>query len=137
DLSASKGGICISVTAIGEAANEHIKYRSGARPGDLIFTTGPIGDSRAGLEALLEGGLLSGETGQLVNQHLRPKLYLKEAEFLGQQPAVTAMMDLSDGLFQDLAKLVEASKCGAEVWVEKVGLSDPLRQFCVERGYNT
>ena len=55
DTTRSAAGITINVTAIGRAADTHIKRRSGARPGDVIFTAGALGASGAGLRDILAG----------------------------------------------------------------------------------
>ena len=55
DTTRSAAGITINVTAIGRAADTHIKRRSGARPGDVIFTAGALGASGTGLRDILAG----------------------------------------------------------------------------------
>ena len=55
DTTRSAAGITINVTAIGRAADTHIKRRSGAHPGDVIFTAGALGASGAGLRDILAG----------------------------------------------------------------------------------
>ncbi|MBD9137305.1 MAG: thiamine-monophosphate kinase, partial [Alistipes shahii] len=55
DTTRSLSGLTINVTAIGRAADAHLKRRSDARPGDVIFTAGQLGASGAGLRDILAG----------------------------------------------------------------------------------
>lgn len=120
--------LSLSVTAIGETAEEKVVYRSGARPGDLIVVTGDIGGSYAGLKVLLEQRKKFEEEGeegfqpdlepysQVLQRHLRPVTRVDVIEILrnaGVQP--TAMIDISDGLASEVHHICEVSDCGALV----------------------
>ena len=85
--------------------------RSGARPGDLLFVTGSLGGSHAGLEELRADARAAGPA---VQRHLRPRPRIAEAEAL-RSVSVTAAIDISDGLVVDLARLMRASGAGCEV----------------------
>ncbi|MBB5987557.1 thiamine-phosphate kinase [Sphingobium lignivorans] len=101
----------ISLTAIGEVPHAvAIPSRSGARPGDRICVSGPVGDAGAGL-ALLEAGKTS--PAELVRAYRVPVPHLT----LGQSLAGTvhAMMDVSDGLLIDVARMAEASNCAIQI----------------------
>lgn len=131
DTTGSKGGIFINFTIIGEMISEHVKYRKDAKDGDLICVTDVIGDSLAGYELMMKGEVGS----RLIKKHCRPRAQFKEGEWLGTQAGVRAMMDISDGLVQDLARMMKASNCGAEVDLEKVPLSNEFKEFAKERGW--
>lgn len=125
DLNASNNDIVIGVTAIGEAEDKKICYRSGAKPGDFIVVTDELGDSLAGLLSLEnKQGFTS-----LEKRHLRPQARINEGLWLASSGHVTAMMDLSDGLSQDLPKLCQSSRAGAFVEVEKIPYSLELKKF--------
>ncbi|HSG33141.1 MAG TPA: thiamine-phosphate kinase [Sphingomonadaceae bacterium] len=89
------------LTAIGEAVHTPVPSRADARQGDAIFVTGQLGAALLGFEALKQGG--AGDTGA----YLRPLARLAEGQALA--PHVTAMMDISDGLLLDAARMARAS----------------------------
>jgi thiamine-monophosphate kinase len=115
------------LTAIGRAG-ERTPSRSGGSPGDRLWLAGAIGDSAAGLAQLLQE---ASATGPLIDVFRRPIPLLE----MGRALAVhaTAMMDLSDGLLLDLARLAGASGCGAEVDLDSLPLS---KAFVADRGHD-
>jgi thiamine-monophosphate kinase len=139
DTCRSRTGLVISVTLLGEAAKGRAVTRSGARPGDLLFVTGTLGDSAAGLELLRTRGRghprlnRSGTRGtggreeekKLIEKHLRPVPRVPEGMRLAG--VASAMIDVSDGLSSDLAHLCEQSGVGAEVLADRIPLSKELR----------
>ena len=90
------GGIVATLTLLGEAAGPRVLTRSGARRGDLICVTGPLG-----------GSLNSG-------RHFRFTPRLLEGQWLAARAEVRSMMDLSDGLAKDLRALTPRA-CEAEL----------------------
>ena len=92
DTTRSAAGITINVTAIGRAADTHIKRRSGARPGDVIFTAGALGASGAGLRDILAGRYDTPAAAI----HRNPRPQVAEGLWLGRRHEVHAMMDISD-----------------------------------------
>jgi thiamine-monophosphate kinase len=89
------------LTAIGNATHRPVPSRAGARPGDGVWVTGPLGAAMAGFEALRDG------TEADSTAFRRPLACLAEGEALA--PLVTAMMDISDGLLLDATRMAEAS----------------------------
>ncbi|MFR9603739.1 MAG: thiamine-phosphate kinase [Rikenellaceae bacterium] len=116
DTTASTGQITINVTAIGKAPNTQIKRRSGAKVGDIIVVTGRLGDSAAGLKELLAGDINS----PLASIHYCPTPRIEEGVWLGQQPSVHAMMDISDGVASDIRHIISQSGVGARIDVESL-----------------
>jgi len=128
DLSKSEI-IVINVTIIGKAHPKNIRYRNGAIPGDIICTTGPLGNAGAGLKILQEEISLSEKIRfPLIKSQIQPDPHLKIGNSLAKHPEVHAMMDLSDGLAADLSRLITASKVGAIIHVENLPLSLELQE---------
>lgn len=89
------------LTAIGRATHRPVPSRAGARPGDTVWVSGPLGGAMAGFEALRDGAKADSTAFR------RPLACLAEGEALA--PLVTAMMDISDGLLLDGSRMAEAS----------------------------
>ena len=113
--------VTVSVTAVGEA--EHVPGRGGALPGDVLVVTGPLGGSAAGLRALERG--LEG-FDELVARHLRPPYRLDAAELLA--PVAHALIDLSDGIASDAARIAERSGCRLVVDVDALPLAPRISE---------
>jgi thiamine-monophosphate kinase len=132
DCSVSPDGWMVDVTLLGEHPGAP-KLRSAARPGDAVAVTGTLGRSAGGL-ALLEAGESSGSgigealRAELVTAHLRPTARLAEGRWLGAQPTVHAMMDVSDGIATDLAHICRESAVGARVALERLPIAPAARE---------
>jgi thiamine-monophosphate kinase len=94
--------VVVNVALAGEARRADVVYRSGARVGDQIFVTGPLGNS-----------LASG-------WHLKFIPRIKEAQYLARHVKPTSMIDISDGLAADLGHILEESKVGAVLEEERI-----------------
>ncbi|UIJ44654.1 thiamine-phosphate kinase [Sphingomonas cannabina] len=105
----------LALTAIGRAAVS--PTRSGARPSDALWVTGTIGDAGIGL------AIARGTAGppELLQRYRRPIPRLAEGPALA--PLVTAMMDVSDGLLIDAARMAAASGCAVTIDLAHVPLS--------------
>ena len=116
DTTRSESGITINVTAIGRAADSHLKRRSDAKPGDIIFVAGELGASGAGLQDILAGHF---DTPQAAI-HRNPQPQVSEGSWFGMRPEVHALMDLSDGLASDICHILDRSGVGAEIEIERI-----------------
>jgi len=128
DISGSEK-ICISVTLVGDA--ERSVRRSGARPGDLIFVSGRLGQAAAGLR-LLKKGLKLGRNSPadpLIRAFLDPVPRVRLGRELARKKLASAMIDTSDGLSVDLLHICEESRCGADVDLQALPISPELRSF--------
>ncbi|WP_430445253.1 thiamine-phosphate kinase [Sphingorhabdus contaminans] len=108
----------LGLTAIGTATCIPVPSRGGARPGDLVYVTGTLGDALAGFE-LIEAGF--DEVGPLAKAYNRPEPRLVEGRLLA--PLVNAMMDISDGLLLDAERLASASKVEIAIDLARIPLS--------------
>lgn len=142
DTTSSLTGLTISVTAIGEADEADLVYRSGARPTDLLCVTGDLGGAYLGLQLLeRENELfklnptvqpqLSGYDYILARQ-LKPEARVDMKEIfhaLGVRP--TSMIDISDGLSSEILHLCEESGVGCRLYQERLGF-DPQTEKMAE-----
>ena len=128
DTAASQDSLVISITLLGRAKKRHVLYRHGARPGDLIFVTGTLGDSALGL-MLLEKGLGS-PRGGLVKRHIDPQPRIEAGQALACSRAASAMMDISDGLAGDLRHIMKQSGVGARIYLDRLPLSAAYKRQC-------
>ena len=134
NTSSSLRDIAIQVTILGEQENQKIKLRSGAQVGDLICVSGPLGDSRAGLSILLKDSdrNKSDLEKRLLRRHQVPHVRVQQGVFLAEHSSVHSMMDLSDGLSQDLGKILNSSKVSASIDVAKTPFSTDLQDYALQ-----
>jgi len=111
DTVATPGALTLTVTAFGSAAAP--VRRSGARPGDRVFVTGPVGDGHFGLKAV---------RGELDAPCLADRYWLPTPRF-GAAEGASAAADISDGLIADLGHICRASGVGAVIDLDAVPLS--------------
>ena len=135
DTTASPDRICINVAVLGECPTRMARRRSDARVGDLVCVTGTLGDSAAGLKAILEGVEHDADVQALIDRHYRPLPRVEEGRQLAATPGVHAMMDISDGIGSDLRHILEASSCQQTGMSSSGGGRVPLKgHFRAERG---
>ena len=128
DTTKTKNDIAINFTVLGEMDAAHVKYRSGAMAGDIIATTGVVGDSGGGLRLILEDNLLiSAAHVALVQTHHHPMPHLQEGVWLAQHTTVHSMIDLSDGIHSDIRHIMKASNVGANIDLAQIPMSKALR----------
>jgi thiamine-monophosphate kinase len=115
--------LSLTVSVLGDAPTRPV-LRSGARPGDRLYVTGRLGGAAFGLRLLMRARSLGG--GEVAKRcWRRPTARLQEGRALAG--LATAMIDLSDGLGVDAARLADASGCRAVVHATRVPLAPSLR----------
>jgi thiamine-monophosphate kinase len=127
NITATEGPEWLSLTLLGEVAPGRAWTRRGARPGDLIAVSGAPGRAGAGLRLALSLGerARAPEWSALLEAWLRPRSRVALARTIAASGAVTAAIDLSDGLRGDLAHVCEAGGVGAEI-DDRAGAEDAL-----------
>ena len=110
----------LNLTVLGEAPEQGVPGRAGARPGDRIYVTGTLGRAQLGLELILRGMAGRRKYRKLLLPHYYPMLPLDLGLWLGRNHLPSAMMDISDGLSTDLARLCRASGVGARIYADQI-----------------
>ena len=153
DVSSAVNDIALSATVIGYA--ENVIQRSGARAGDRLYVTGPLGDSACGLALLKQiGSTVPLQVTRSVTGLKQAVGYRKLRSFLSRQGLswkmtepllrrhlmpeakmpkqwrrnATAMIDVSDGLLIDLSRLCNESRVGARLYEEKIPISAEMNK---------
>lgn len=134
DTTSSPDRLCICVTVLGKAPEGRSVTRSGAQTGDLVCVTGNLGDSAAGLQAILKEVSRSEEVPYLIDRHYLPTPRVREGLLLAEDKGVHSMMDISDGVGSDLRHILEESRVGAEIDIRSIPLSRQMRTFCQRYG---
>jgi len=136
DTIRSGNGLQVSITAIGEVETGRAVRRSGARPGEVLFVSGTIGDAAAGLKARLDAGfcqahdLTETEEQHVLDRYLLPRPRTGLARPLSE--FASAALDVSDGLIADCGHLASASAVDITIDLDKVPLSDALQHLKVK-----
>ncbi len=131
DTTASRSGLVISVTCVGDAPKESVVYRSGAKDTDLICVSGDLGSAYMGLQLLeREKRVSNGDKDfipkfegkeYLIERQLKPEARKDIVRELGEKGIVpTSMMDISDGLSSELLHLCRASDTGCRVYEDRL-----------------
>lgn len=131
----TKGALSITITALGTVPKEQALTRTGAQVGDGIYVSGTIGDAGLGLQvALAKNTTLTAEHARYCQSRLdfpQPRMRLG----LALRGLASACIDISDGLAQDLAHILQASQVGAELHLEQLPLSAALQSLTKEQAW--
>lgn len=146
-IGSSRSGMVITVSAIGEVEESHIVYRSGAKLHDLICVSGDLGSAYSGL-LILEREKVTYQANPdfqpdlasydyVLERYLKPEPRLDIVKALAEKEVVpTSMIDVSDGLASDLLQICHQSKCGCEVYEERIPIDYQTSRVCSEMSKN-
>jgi thiamine-monophosphate kinase len=147
DTTSSLTGLTISITAIGEASENELVYRSGAKETDLVCVSGDLGGAYMGLQLLeRENEVFKVNPNQqpqfegfdyILERQLKPEARADIKELLKTLNILpTSMIDISDGLSSELLHLCKASKVGCSIYEEKIPLDRQTKDFAEELSIN-
>ena len=131
DTTASKQGLIISVSVIGEANENEVVYRNGAQEFDLICVSGDLGGAYAGFQLLEREKRVFIDNPQMqpdlaghdyiLERQLKPEARKDIIEFFkAMEIQPTSMIDVSDGLASELFHISEQSKVGVTIYEDKI-----------------
>jgi thiamine-monophosphate kinase len=129
----TSGPLSITITMIGTAARQKAICRDNAAVGDAILVTGALGDAAMALRCRSNDIALDDANTAFLNKRLDcPMPRLEEGALLARY--ASAMIDVSDGLSSDLGHIIAASQVGAELYAEKLPVSEAMQQAARRAG---
>ena len=131
DTTSSPQHLVINVALMGWAAEDEVLYRSGAKAGDVIFLTGAVGTSAAGLDLILSGKKFS-HRETLLEAHHNPLPQIKEGRIIAGLRVANSLIDVSDGVASDLGHICDESGVGAVLEESRIPVTDAFRAYCSE-----
>lgn len=147
DTTSSLTGMTISVTAIGEADEKELVYRSGANPNDLLCVTGDLGGAYMGLQLLERENEVFKVNPKMqpqlqgydyiLGRQLKPEARIDMREKLLELAVhPTSMIDISDGLSSEILHLCKSSGVGCRLFEERIPYDDQTRKMAGELNIN-
>ncbi|WP_297823416.1 thiamine-phosphate kinase [uncultured Paraglaciecola sp.] len=123
-----KGPLAITITAQGFVPFNQALTRSQAKPGDSVYVTGTLGDAGLGLHIAQKKCVVTNQSNQefLLNRLNYPTPRLLVGTSLRR--IASACIDISDGFVADIKHILNASQCGATIHVDKLPLSQALKE---------
>lgn len=136
DVVHTDGPLVITSTVLGGIPVGTGLLRSGAQPGDVVFVTGPVGGSSAGLTLLLDptqASVVPDDALALQAFHRHPKAQVEAGQILRQEGAHSCD-DITDGLANELNEIAKASGVRLRVQANRVPMAPAVRNFARLRG---
>jgi thiamine-monophosphate kinase len=143
DTTSSQKGLIISITAIGEADENELVYRNGAKENDLLVVSGDIGAAYMGLQVLEREKQVFQVNPEsqpdldaytyIIERQLRPQARTDVRTLLhALEIKPTSMIDISDGLSSEIIHLCKSSEVGCNLYEDKLPLDPQLIAVCEE-----
>ena len=138
DTTSSKRGLAINVTVLGLVERENLHLRRDAKLGDVVFVTGSLGGSRAGLELILRDDIVieEAERQHLLQCHCQPEPCCKEIQVLNRLAgeALHGLNDISDGLLSESSEIAEASNVALILQAEQIPVDVACAKVAAQAG---
>ncbi len=125
NLSASDK-LFLDITVLGEVEPHIMVKRTGARPGDIIYISGTVGDAALGLR-ILKRGKKSQREDYLISRYISPQPRLSLGRELALMGLPTSMIDISDGVILDIERITVEYGLGADIYLEHLPISPDYR----------
>jgi thiamine-monophosphate kinase len=124
--------LSFSITSIGYSKN--IVYRNKAKINDDIYVTGNLGDSFVGLKVLQNKIKVTKKLkSYFIKKYFEPDIQIKLTNELLK--FANSSIDISDGLLDDLEKMINNQKLSYEIWEEKIPISRNLQSYLKKNNY--
>ena len=142
NITQTPGPLTVDITAIGSARPRRVLTRAGARPGDVVYVTGALGEAAIGLQRLQAGARgpappklgEGGPADSCVERYLRPQSRVRAGMLLGRNRAASSCMDVSDGLADCVRQVAEASGVGITLDASAIPIPPEVREAQARRG---
>ena len=129
DTASSPDPLIINIALVGEAREEEVLYRSGAKVGDVVFLTGPVGSAAAGLDIILKKRG-SDEWEELIEAQHNPYPQVQTGRTIAGMKVANSLIDISDGVTADLGHICTESKLGAIIEEKMIPTTEQFRAYC-------
>jgi thiamine-monophosphate kinase len=136
DTTFSPQHLVINIALVGKATEDEILYRSGARVDDVIFLTGAVGSSAAGLDIIMTGCSFN-EQEELLKAHHDPSPHVKEGRIIASMGIVNSLIDVSDGVAADLGHICAESGLGASIEEMSIPTTTNFQAYCKQKNQDS
>lgn len=129
--------LTLSICLLGKKPKqEHLPLRSAARPEQYVYVTGTLGESGLGVHLLKtkRKSQLTALERSFVRRHYEPTARVREGRWLTVTFSDLALIDISDGLFNELNLLKKFSSVGFDINLTRIPISPPLHHYCQRQG---
>jgi thiamine-monophosphate kinase len=121
----------VDIFLLGKTVPDRMLLRSGAKVADLLLVTGSLGQAASGLQLLtsyVKKKEILKQFTDLISKQLTPTARLKEALTIAKTKLATSMIDISDGLAQDIGHICNSSSVGVKIYEDKLPISSGVKK---------
>lgn len=135
DTVTSPDNLVLNVSLLGWVDEDKYLLRTNAKPGDVVMVTNVLGDSRAGLDLVLNNCRISPEGEEyLLSRHYYSTPRVKEMAAGVATGGITAADDISDGIGSEIHEIASSSQVGVVLWFDAIPVSDYTREVACKTG---